>query len=140
MRCVLQVVIEPFAHSDGVVFHVFRHAQIVVLAFVFEQDYRLVQTAEGIEVGDALGLIDGAVFVVGKNDQRSLDVLGVIDGRVADVGFHIVPIAAGETALAVFEDRLVCAARVAVDQAIHAYHVGKGRARDGGVEDIGLSN
>ena len=100
----------------------------------------LSKTAQGVEVGDALGLIHGAVFVVGKNNQRSLDVLGVIDGRVADVGFHVVPIAAGETALAAFEDGLVCAAGVAVDQAVHAYHVGKGRAGDGGVEDIGLGD
>jgi len=53
----------------------------VVLADVLEQHHVLTELAEGVEVRDALIEVDRAVLVVGQNDQRRFDLVGVEGGE-----------------------------------------------------------
>jgi hypothetical protein len=101
------MVVEELLHPHGVILLVGGLLEAVVLPDVLEHDDRLLQTPEGVVVLDALVPVDGPVLVVVEDDQGRVDLLGVVDRRVALIGLEVVPVAAREPPLAALEDRLV---------------------------------
>src|SRR3954469_22171333 len=99
--------VEKLAHPNRVVLAVFRFRQTVVFAAVLQHHPRLLEPAQSVVVFHPLREIDRAVLVVMQYYERRLHFRRMVDRRIADVRFLLVPVSGSEPSLAASEDWLV---------------------------------